>query len=247
MAQKFTGYFTLASDLRKIETLIPANMLSYLQLGYEIKNMSLNPYNLDILFESGNSYQKASVELNYKYSYSGKKSGLETRIFAGTMLEDRGSYPFYSFSPGGRSGTEQYLYQGVYPDRFSNFPATFWSREMALSEGGLISDVNDSLGYSRWLCSITLTSSLPGWANVVPVKPFINLLLNDHGTGTQKKASLFFEAGLKAGVWNFFEVYFPFIVSDNINSITGSFKERIRFIFRLDKLNLFSPKSHSQN
>ena len=222
-------------------------MLSYLQLGYELKSRSLNPYNLDILFETGKSYQKASVELNYKYCYSGKKSGLETRIFAGTMFEDKGSYPFYSFSPGGRSGTEQYLYQGIYPDRFSDFPKTFWSREMALSEGGLASAVNDTLGYSRWLCSITLTSGLPGWACVVPIKPFVNLLLNDHGPGNQNKASLFFEAGLKAGIWDFFEVYFPLIVSDNINSITGSFKERIRFIFRLDKLNFFSPKSHLTN
>ena len=245
--QKFTGYLTSASDLRKIETLIPANMLSYLQLGYEIKSRSLNPYNLDISLEAGNSYQKASVELNYKYNYNRKKSGLETRIFAGTMLENRASYPFYSFSPAGRSGNEEYLYQGIYPDRFSNFPKTFWSREMTLSEGGLASAVNDSLGYSRWLFSITLTSSLPGWAYIVPIKPFVNLLLNDHGTGIQNKPSLFFEAGLKAGIWDLFEVYLPFIVSDNINSITGSFKDRIRFIFRLDKLNFFSPKSHSSN
>jgi hypothetical protein len=245
--QKVTGYFATASDLRKIITLTPANMLSYVQLGYQIKSKNLNPYNMDVLFESGNSYQKASVELNYKYSYGGKKSGFETRIFAGTMLEDGGSYPFYSLSPGGRSGTEQYLYQGIHPDRFSVFPTTFWSRQMSLSEGGLVSPVNDSLGFSRWLISITLSSSLPGKANIIPVKPFINLLLNDHGTGANKNPALFFEAGLKAGVWDFFEVYFPFIVSENINSITGSFKERIRFMFKLDKLNLFSPKSHSSN
>jgi hypothetical protein len=115
---------------------------------------------------------------------------------------------------------------------------------MALSEGNLVSAVNDSLGFSRWLISLTLTSSLPGKADIVPIKPFVNLLLNDHGPGENKRAALFFEAGLKAGVWDFFEVYFPFIVSDNINSITGSFKERIRFVFKLDKLNLVSPKSH---
>jgi hypothetical protein len=114
---------------------------------------------------------------------------------------------------------------------------------MNLSEGGLVSGVNDTLGYSRWLCSITFSSGLPGAAYIIPIKPFVNLLLNDHGQGT-KKASLFFEAGLKAGIWDFFEVYFPFIVSENINSVTGTFKDRIRFIFKLDKLNLFTPKSH---
>ena len=114
---------------------------------------------------------------------------------------------------------------------------------MTLSEGGLVSAVNDSLGYSRWICSLSLTSSLPGKASKIPVKPFVNLFLNDHGTGIINKSVLFYEAGLKAGIWNVFEIYFPFIVSDNINSITGSFKERIRFVFRLDKLNPFKSKS----
>jgi hypothetical protein len=114
---------------------------------------------------------------------------------------------------------------------------------MSLSEGGLASHINDSLGFSRWICSLTLTSNLPGKASVIPVKPFINLLLNDHGTGTRDKPTLFWEAGIKAGFWNFFEIYFPFIVSDNINVITDSFKDRIRFVFRLDKLNLFKSRS----
>jgi hypothetical protein len=113
---------------------------------------------------------------------------------------------------------------------------------MTLSEGGLVSPVNDTLGFSRWVCSLTLTSGLPGKAANIPVKPFANLLLNDHGFGTTHKPALFFEAGLKAGIWDVFEVYFPFFVSDNLNVITGSFKERIRFVFRLDKLYSMSLK-----
>ena len=35
-----------------------------------------------------------------------------------------------------------------------------------------------------------------------------------------------------------FGTYFPLLVSDNIDSITGSFKNRIRFVFRLDMLVL---------
>ena len=82
---------------------------------------------------------------------------------------------------------------------------------MTLSEGGLVTPVNDSLGYSRWLCSLSLTSSLPGKASRIPVKPFVNLLLNDHGSGTNNKSPIFFEAGLKTGIWNFFEIYFPLL------------------------------------
>jgi hypothetical protein len=221
-----------------------AKMRSFLQFGYLLERTGIiNPFNMLVSLESGKSYQKTSIELNYKYSYGGKKSGLELRAFAGTMLKDASPDPYYSFSASGRGGREQYLYEGVYPDRFSEFPKTFFSRQMTLSEGGLVTAVNDSLGYSRWVCSLSLTSGLPGKVSKIPVKAFVNLLLNDHGIGTSVKPTLFYEAGLKAGIWDFFEVYFPFIVSDNINAIAGSLKERIRFVFRLDKLNLFKLKS----
>jgi len=242
--QKVFGYYTAASDLGQIESLTKAKMRSYLQFGYLLdKTGVVNPFHLAFSLESGESYQKTSVELNYKYSYGGKKNGLDFRMFAGTMLKNDASDQIYSFSPGGRSGREQYLYEGIFPDRFTEFPKTLWSREMSLPEGGLASAVNDSLGYSRWLVSFSLTSSLPGFASKIPVKPFADLLLNDHGPGTINKPAFFYEAGLKAGIWNYFEIYFPFIVSDNIKSITGSFKERIRFVFRLDKLNPMKIKS----
>ena len=114
---------------------------------------------------------------------------------------------------------------------------------MSLSEGALASPVNDSLGYSRWLLSVSLNSSLPGFAAKLPFKPFINLLLNDHGLGNTNKPAIFYEAGIKAGIWDYFEIYFPFIVSDNIKVIRGSMKDRIRFVFRLDKLNPVKSKS----
>ena len=242
VSQKVFGYYIAASDLPQIELFTKAKIRSYLQFGYLMERTGIiNPFNMTVSFESGRSFQKASLELNYKYSYYGMKNGLEIRIFTGTMLKNT-SDPIYSFSASGRGGREQYLFQGVYPDRFSEFPKTFWSRQMTLSEGGLVTPVNDSLGYSRWICSLSLSSSLPGKASRIPIKPFINLLLNDHGSGTNNKSPLFFEAGLKAGIWNFFEVYLPLIVSDNIDVITGSFRNRIRFVFRLDKINLKSFK-----
>jgi hypothetical protein len=235
--QKIFGYYIAASDLLQIELPVKAKMRSYLQFGYMVGRTGfINPFNLLASFESGKSFNKASLELNYKYSYYGKKNGLDIRIFAGTMLKNT-SDPIYSFAASGRSGREQYLFQGVYPDRFSEFPKTFWSRQMSLSEGGLVSPVNDSLGYSRWVCSLSLASSLPGKASQIPIRPFVNILLNDHGSGTNNKSPLFFEAGFKVGIWDYFEIYFPLLVSDNIDSLTGSLKYRIRFVFRLDKVN----------
>jgi hypothetical protein len=237
-----SGYYVAASDLPQILEGKNADMLSFIQAGYILNSKrNLNPVNLAVAFEAGKKYQKTSVELSNKISYDGLKNGLESRLFAGTMLRNSATDPFYSFSPGGRSGPEQYLYQGIYPDRFTAYHKSFFSREMAFTEGGLASPVTDSLGYSRWLISFSTSSSLPGKASIIPVKPFFTVLLNDHGDSGNKPA-LFFEAGLKAGIWDFFEVYFPFIVSHNIESLSGGLKERIRFIFKLDRLNPLRPK-----
>ncbi|HEY3389752.1 MAG TPA: hypothetical protein VGK38_09290, partial [Prolixibacteraceae bacterium] len=238
LTQKIYGNYIAASDLFQIELQNKAKMNSYLQLGYQLDKSSIvNPFDLSTSIESGPSFLKTLVEFNYKLSYYGKKKGLDMRLFAGTMLKNNSDVPFYSLSASGRGGREQYLYQGTYPDRFSVFPTSFWSRQMAFTEGGLVSPVNDALGYSRWLISLSFTSSLPGKSNKIPVKPFVNLLLNDHGLATGQNSPFFYEAGLKAGLWNFFEIYFPIIVSGNIESVTGSFKDRIRLIFNLNSFS----------
>jgi hypothetical protein len=244
--QVFAKYIT-ATSLYQITLAEKAPMNSHFQAGYRLERTGiLNPFTLQAGFETGRSYQKTSVEINYKLSYHGRDRGLDIRIFAGTMLKEDTKTPFYSFSPGGRSGRELYLFQGTYPDRFAIYPDNFWSRQMSLAEGGLVSPVNDSLGYSRWLVSMSLTSSLPGKVNRLPVKPFLNLLLNDKGFGTVHNSPVFLEAGFKTGIPNIFEIYVPVLVSKNMDAVTGSFKSRIRFVFSLNsfsRLNLNS-KSH---
>jgi hypothetical protein len=235
LAHKAFGNYIAASGLFQIEHRQKAKMSSYLQFGYQMeKPGNINPFTLLVSSGSGKSFLKTSVEFNYRLSYYGKKRGLDIRLFAGTMLKNDPAVPFYSLSASGRSGPEQYLYEGTFPDRFSIFPTTFWSRQMNFSEGGLVSPVSDRLGYSQWLVSLSFTSSLPGKSNKVPVKPFVNFLLNDHGTGAAHGSPFFYEAGLKAGLWNFFEIYVPLVVSGNIQSINGSFKDRIRLVFSLD-------------
>jgi hypothetical protein len=242
VVRKVFGYYIAASDINKIKMIKQAKMHSYLQFGYSVENTgAINPFNMSLLFEAGKSYQKTSVELNYKKSYTGKGKGLDIRIFTGTMLENA-SDPVYSFASGSRCGREQYLFEGIFPDRFGEFPKTFFSRQMSKSEGGLVTPVNDSIGYSRWVCSLSLTSTLPGLASRLPVKPFVNLLVNDHNKSNNKFSRLFVEAGFKTGIWNFFEVYIPVLVSDNIYTIGPTTKERIRFVFRLDKLNPLRSK-----
>ena len=246
--QQASGAYTAASDLFQIELPEKATMNSYVQFGYLLEKKTLiNPFTILASLEAHHTYQKTSVEVNYKYSYIGKNQGLDIRLFAGTMLKNTSTVPFYSFSASGRSGREDYLYQGTFPNRFSVFPTSFWSRQMSLSEGGLVSAVTDRLGFSRWLVSTSFTSNLPGKASRVAIKPFVNLLLNDHGVDQEHNSPFFFETGIKTGIWNLFEVYIPLLVSGNIESITGSFKNRIRFVFKLDSFNQFKFKQGVAN
>jgi hypothetical protein len=108
---------------------------------------------------------------------------------------------------------------------------------MSITEGALVSPVNDSIGYSQWLVSLSFTSSLPGKASRLPVRPFINLLLNDNVYSMSNNSPLFFEAGLKMGMLNVLEIYLPLLVSKNIDSAVGSFNNRIRFVFSLNSFN----------
>jgi hypothetical protein len=229
------GYYIAATDLYRVELEEKAKMSSYLQLGYFVeKSRKVNPYSLLVSVEAHSSYQKASLVFNYRQSYNGKNNGLDLKLFAGTMLQNTSGVPFYALAPGGRSGREQYLYDGTFPDRFTRFPETVFSRQVMFSEGGLVSPVNDSLGFSKRLISVSFTSSLPGKAGRLPLKPFVNILLNDHGFNAVHHSPVFFEAGLKAGVWDIIEVYVPLLVSGNIQSINSSFKERIRITLNLD-------------
>lgn len=248
LIQKAYWNYIAASDLYQIEIPEKTTMRSYQQFGYMLgKNGNVNPFNILGSLECNKAYQKASIDFNYKYSYYGKSKGLDIRLFAGTMLKNTTDVPFYAFSPAGRGGREEYLYQGMYPDRFRVFPEKFWSRQMTLSEGGLVSPVNDSIGYSRWLISLSLSSNLPGKAGRMPVKPFFNFLLNDHGIGNGHNSPFFYEAGFKAGLWNVFEIYIPLLVSENIGSINGSIKGRIRIVLNLDSFSQITLKNKLVN
>ncbi|MDZ7774557.1 MAG: hypothetical protein U5L09_02550 [Bacteroidales bacterium] len=76
------------------------------------------------------------------------------------------------------------------------------------------------------------------------MKPFANILLNDKPSGSGNGSPVFIEAGLKTGFRNIFEIYVPLLVSKNINTATGSFKNRIRLVFSLDS---FSKKKMISN
>jgi hypothetical protein len=223
------GRYILGSDLSMLMTDQDAEMLSFGQWGYSFERPSMvNPFSMIFMHETNGEYNKFSAALNFKYSYPGKNNGFEMQFFAGAMPGNSPGRDYYAFAPSGRSGRELYLYQGEFPDRFS-VTENFWSRQMLLNEGALVTPVNDTLGYSKWILSASLASTFPGLAGRLPVKPFVNAVYRGGDGG------FMWEAGFKAGIWGFFEVHIPFIVSENI-SFRNSVRDRLRFIISLESL-----------
>lgn len=222
--------YIAASDFPEIFLDTKAGMDEFWQLGYSFNRSTLvNPFGITVMIESGGSYTKSSAEFKYKLSYNGRNQGLDIRLFSGTMLKTaRPDESFYLFAPSGRSGTELYLFDGDFPDRFSSFPSNFWSRQMSVTEGAIVSPINLTAGYSRSIFSASLSSTLPGFLGRIPLKPFANAVF-DTNAG-------YYEGGFKAGVWGFFEIHVPLLVSDNIKDTRSSFKDRIRFILNLESI-----------
>ena len=109
---KVYGNFITASDLFQIEQLEKGKTRSFLQLGYVLEKPGIiNPFKILTAFESNKSFQKASVEFNYKYSYRGKNNVLDMRLFTCVMMKNRSEVPFYAISATGRNGREQYLFE----------------------------------------------------------------------------------------------------------------------------------------
>lgn len=232
------SYYNRVSDLADILINENSNMLSYISIGYLMeKTGKMDPYMMDLSFETGKSFGKASVDFNYRYSYYGRNKGLDIRIFSGLMIINNTGRDYHLLSPAGRMGREQYLYQGIYPDRFAEPFSDFWSRQMTISEGSLVSPLNDTLGFSPWLLSLSFTSDLPRRIRRIPVKPFVNIILNN--PPHVKGCSFLYEAGLRTGIPNVFDIYIPFIVPRC--AANYSFIDRIRFTlnFNIQSISLF--------
>ena len=233
--QQVFGRYVLASDLMQVLQKEKAGMNGTVQLGYRLKRIGwVNPFNTLLTLEAGRDYQKVGADIQYLHSYNGKGNGMEIRFFAGGWLSKNTSNSFYALAPSGRNGRDNYLYDGMYPDRFATLSESVWSKQMTITEGGLVSPINSSLGYSKWLVSLSLSSSLPGKASKLGIKPFVDVLLNDHGMAGADNSLLFVEAGLKVGVWNFVEIYCPLLVTNNIRTVNKTVKERVRIVLNFN-------------
>lgn len=230
----FTEYI-LESDFGNIRSGKAADPVSYIRMGYELKRESpAHPYKIFSTLEYFDKNAKVSMGVKYRHSYYGKDTGLDIELFSGFLLKDSPERPYHGFASSARTGSEEYFYRGFFPERFSSNNNALWSRFMQPGEGALVSHINDTLGFNKWLTSLTFSSTLPGFLRNVPVKPFLTFLVSSESISTGLTAPVMYEGGVKVGYWDFFEIHFPLLVSEGIRNIRGGLDENIRILFNLE-------------
>ena len=188
-------------------------------------NKVINPYNLKTNIQQGDRFLKASVELNYKFSYPGKKKGIDVRLFAGKFLYNEYSDVRFNFF---MSGNRDYTYDHIFLGRTEN--EGVFSQQFAMNDGGFKNRA--FISSSNWLTSINVKVPFPGR---IPLS-----LYGDAGLSPYISTNINFawDAGIALNlIPNIFEIYFPVAMS-GYSGLTYS--ENIRFVLNIHKLNPFN-------
>ncbi|MCK4663765.1 MAG: M1 family metallopeptidase [Bacteroidales bacterium] len=239
-----------ATDIADILTNSKTSNKFFHNIEYKhVNRRRINPYKISLNIKGSNNYVKSSVETTYKISYY-KQKGLSIRLFGGTFLyHDNNMSGIYNFSLSGSSGNQDYMYENIFMGRFENIEAnnnSVLAHQFVKNDGGFA--IYTPFGQTNdWLLALNLTSSLPFDAKM-PVKLYANFAAFGNATKIQNYPnvkSFAYEAGANISIISdVFEIYFPFIVSEDINNysneITDNYWQKVRFTLYLNKLNMFN-------
>ncbi len=230
--------YTFASDMQYLldsEQDPPYDYFYNLSYSHQKKGR-VNPYKIVADLESGPKYIKATLEANYKVSYT-SQGGMSIRGFLGKFIVNNNPSFVYDFSLTGRKGGQDYKFQHVFLNRFGNYPDDLFSRQFVNTDGGFASFF--PYGYSDdWMGAINLNSTIP---KIPLIKPFVNAGFTK-AENYNDEFKLYAEGGLMIG-GKIIGVYFPMFSSEEIQSYlsdnTSSYWQRVRFVLRLEELNPF--------
>lgn len=230
--------YTFASDMQYLldrEQDPPYDYFYNLSYSHQKKGR-INPYKIVADLESGPKYIKATLDANYKISYT-SRGGLNIRLFLGKFIVNNNPSFIYDFSLSGRKGGQDYTFEHVFLNRFGNYPDDLFSRQFIDVDGGFASFF--PFGYSDdWLGAVNLTSNIP---KIPLVKPFVNAGFTK-AENYNDEFTVYTEGGLMIG-GKIFGIYFPMFSSEDIQSYlsdnTSSYWQRVRFVLRLKELNPF--------
>jgi len=232
------GNFSVRPAIYKRDTL--TTNFNDLTFSFSKKD-AITPYDVNFNFQQGEKIMKAAVTAHYSYNYKKNNKSFDVRFFAGTFIgtEAADAGP-YRFRMSGQTGSQDYLFDHVFLGRSEQInDGEILSNQFTDTDGGM--KVYSPLGQSStWLAALNLKTSLGNMK--LPINLYADI-------GTADKKSLLNEDVLyNAGVClsfrkDFFEVYFPIVMSKNIQDFNTtnniSYLETIRFTLNLNLINPF--------
>lgn len=219
----------------------------YAKLWYDFsKSTTFNPYSYHLEAQFGETFMKLSAEAQFRIDYFLKKKGLDVRFYAGKI-----SY-FQPANYGNRyqlsttySGINDYLYDETYLFR-NQQGGNGWHNQVSMKEGGF--KVNtlkyaQPLGYSNnWLFAMNLKTDIPYLP--IPLKVFADIATYTDAKNTNPSgATVLYEAGLQLDLGKVASIYFPLILSKDLNDYShsvlgkGRFGKMIGFSLNLSEIN----------
>jgi len=246
-----------ASDVEDIlqEKPVSSSMFYNVDINFADKRV-INPYSVSIKTQTHNKFAKAQLEANYKINYQSDDKGLELRFFAGTFLSKADNLSdVYSYKLSGTSGSNDYQFENTFLGRFEDAQnrsqQDFLFHQFVKNQGGF-STYAPFIQSNNWMVSLNVTTTIPK----LPLKWYVSVATYD-GAGkkqwvvspeeTIKTKTIAWETGIELPLKQFASIYFPILVSNDLNEInkqfTGNYFQRIRFVINFNELNIFKLRA----
>ncbi len=208
----------------------------------------VQPFNLLLNFQEGGQRErysgiaidemsKVSLTTDYSYKFKEKNKSFDLRFFAGTFIgTDAVDAAPYRFRLSGKRGDQDYLYDNIFLGRSET--SGVLASQFTETDGGFkfYSTVGQT---AQWLTALNVKSSLGNLK--LPLK-----LYADVGTAANDgllKQRLLYNAGVCISFSNIFEIYFPLLLSTDLQNYKDvnnlKYAETIRFTLNLNLINPF--------
>ncbi len=211
----------------------PDDYAQFYQLEFNKKSISkFTPLNLNLLTEFGPDFSKLQLEGSLVKHYIKRKYALNIDFFAGKFLTHNTNSGIYNFS---LSGKTDYLYEHSMLARFHTPNDEWYTNQFINSEGGFASLSYPIVMSSDWMVALKISHELP-----FNLRPYFNIAALPSNENIFHQ-SVFYEGGIRFGIKDAFEVYFPLIYTHELEKETyediSQLKNRIRFVLDLNKVN----------
>jgi hypothetical protein len=200
-----------------------------------INKHPINPFHARAVFQQTDDFVKMDLTLDYHFAYRRHKTGLDIRIFLGRFLQNNYTDARFEYN---LSGNSDYTYDQIFIAR--NTPNTFLNQQVAINDGGFKNYTTTRTGDS-WLSAINVKSNL--FSKLISIYGDFGMVgftdLDYANNEIDAVSDPAYNIGLSLNIIpKFFEVYFPVVMSSDLNQL--SYGEKIRFTLNINQILPFS-------